>query len=78
MKSEVTVKDSITISLDQMRAFCRNGCELKYARKLINDQLKLMTGIPGYWTVWFEEDDGYNYWFKLDNPLWKLANGLQS
>ena len=68
-----TVKDTVTVSLDGMVAHCKNGCDKKYARKLIQDYVKELTGINGYWTVWFDYDDGTDYWFKLDNPIHKLG-----
>jgi hypothetical protein len=69
-----TVKDSVTVSVDGMVAFCRNGCEIKYARKLINDYLKANTPYKGAWTVWYDHDDGTDYHFKLSNPYLEMHN----
>lgn len=74
MANSVTVKDSVTIKQDLTQAYCKNGCEIKYARKLINDWLKEKTPYKGGWTVWFDHDDGTDYWFKLTNPYLEMHN----
>lgn len=72
----ITVKDSVTVSLDGMKAFCKNGCNLKYARKLIQNYVKELTGFKRYWNVWFDYDDGTDYHFTLTNPAYQLVAGL--
>lgn len=58
-------KDSICVSLDLMRATCKSGCDYKYARKLVQDYVKEVSGFKGSWTVSLEDDDGHVITFKL-------------
>lgn len=68
----ITVKYTITISLDLMEAHCSNKCQIKYARNLINNYLKETTDYKGGWTVWFDHMDDERYWFKLANPYLEM------
>lgn len=70
---DITIKDTVTISLDFTQAHCSNKCHIKYARKLINDRLKVMTDYKGGWTVYLDHVDDERYWFKLSNPYLELA-----
>lgn len=70
----MTILDTLTINDEYSIATCKNGVNIKGARKIINDYLKENTVFKGGWTVWFEEDDGEKYWFKLHNPYKEMSN----
>lgn len=73
----MTIKESIVVDLQNMTATTKNGVNQKGARDVIQKHLKEITVLKGYWTVWFIEDDGKNYHFKIDNPVHKLiAKGI--
>ncbi len=65
----MSILESLEIDLDKMTATTKNGVNIKGVRKLINDYLKRNTSIEGYWTVWFDHDDGKKYHFILTNPV---------
>lgn len=60
----------VTLNLDDMTATVTPRVVDKYARQLVQKQLK--TILPGYWTVWYEPtlSDDTTMHFTITNPIY--------
>lgn len=65
---------TVTIKLDAMTATVKPIVVVKYARKLIQDELKAK-GLYGS-TVWHENDTETTMHFKITNPYWSMAKAF--
>jgi len=68
----MTIKESIEVDPVDMKISCRNGVNIKGARKVLQDYLKEHTNIKGYWTLYYLKDDGERYHFIVDHPMMRM------
>lgn len=72
----MSVKDTIKVDLEKLRATVDKPCDEKYARKLLQDWLKTNTVWKGGWEVvkdFRRWDDADKYNFTLHNPFAGLS-----
>jgi non-homologous end joining protein Ku len=74
----MSILESLNVNLNTMTATTKNGVNIKGVRKVIQDYLKEQTSIKGYWTVWFDYDDGEKYHFTITNPVRDLYGTIKS